>query len=149
MQGDDLVSCFDPARAEYPTRVLPLDRVIDPLPVSHAPERIEQYRAAMARGECFPPIAVVRVGGRFLVADGHKRFSAYKGLARERIVVEVWTIRRWLRDQWSQLTRKTRQQVTLLRRSRTDPRARQDAVRLALDTLGHWRRVLRSLRAPR
>jgi len=143
------VSCFDPARAEYPTRVLPLDRVIDPLPVSHAPERIEQYRTAMARGERFPPIAVVRVGGRFLVADGHKRFSAYKGLTRDRIVVQVWTIRRWLRDQWTQLTRKTRQQVTLLRRSRTDPRARREAVRLALDTLEHWRRVLRSLRAPR
>jgi hypothetical protein len=149
MYEDDREGCFDPSRAEYPTRVVPLDRVVDPLPVSHAPERIEQYRMAMARGERFPPIAVVHVGGRFLVADGHKRFSAYKGLARDRIVVEVWTIRRWLRDQWTQLTRKTRQQVTVLRRSRTDPQARQQAVRLALDTLGHWRRVVRSLRAPR
>jgi hypothetical protein len=148
MQRDDAAGgCFDTAGAVFPIRVLPLARVIDPLPVSHAPERIEQYRLAMERGDRFPPIAVVRWGRRFLVADGHKRFSAYKQLARhDDIVVEVWTLRRWLRDQLGQLRRKTRQQLGLLRRSRTDPQARRDLGRLAWDTAGHWRRMAQSLR---
>lgn len=147
MRGDDQApSCFDPARAEFPTRVLPLESVVDLLPLSHAPERIEQYRTAMQRGDRFPPIAVIRLLGRFLVADGHKRLSAYKALRDDSVVVEVWTLRRWLRDQWTQFTRKTGQQIAVARRIRRDPLARQDARRLALDTLGHWRRVARSLR---
>jgi len=148
MRDDDQAPiCFDPARAEFPTRVLPLECVVDPLSVSHAPERIAEYRAAMQRGDRFPPIAVVRVGRRFLVADGHKRLSACRELIRGPIVVEVWTVRRWLRDQWQQFTRKTRQQARLARRSTSDPRARQEARRLALDTIGHWRRMARSLRS--
>jgi hypothetical protein len=148
MQRDDAAcGCFDTAGAEFPTRVLPLARVVDPLPVSHAPERIEAYRLAMERGERFPPIAVVRWGARFLVADGHKRFTAYRQLSgRDEIVVEVWPLRRWLRDQLGQLRRKTRQQLGILRRSYTDPQARRDATRLAWDTVGHWRRMALSLR---
>ena len=148
MRSDELgARCFDPARAEFPTRVLPLAHVVDLLAVAHAPERIEEYRAAMQRGDRFPPIAVVRVGRRFLIADGHKRFSAYKALTSHPILVEVWTVRRWLGDQRRQLTHKTRQQMTLVRQMRRDPQARQQARRLALDTLGHWQRVVRSLRA--
>jgi hypothetical protein len=146
MRGDDPgASCFDSARAEFPTRVLPLDAVVDLLPLTHAPERIEQYRLAMQRGDRFPPVAVVRLFGRFLVADGHKRLSAYRALADAPIPVEVWTRRRWLRDQWTQLARKTRHQASLIRRLPADPGARQEARRLALDTLGHWKRVARSL----
>jgi hypothetical protein len=148
MRDDDQrASCFDPARAEFPTRVLPLECVVDLLVVSHAPERIAEYRTAMQRGDRFPPIAVVRVGRRFLVADGHKRLSAWRGLTGEPIVVQVWTLRRWLRDQWQQFTHKTGQHVRLARRSWRDPHARREARRLVLDTLGHWRRVVRSLRA--
>jgi ATP-binding cassette, subfamily B, bacterial MsbA len=139
--------CFDAARAQFPTRVVGLAQVVDLLPVTHAPERIAEYQAAMLRGERFPPIAVVRVGRRFLVADGHKRLSAYRQIADEPIAVEVWSVARWLRDQREQLVRKTRQQASLLRRSHRDPHARQEARRLALDTLGHWRRIALSARA--
>ena len=146
MQVDHAPPCFDPTRAEYPIRVLPIDAVIDLLSVSHAPERIAEYRAAMQRGDAFPPIAVVRFGTRYYVADGHKRLSAYRSLTSSPIVVEVWTRRRWLRDQWEQFSRKTRQQLDLVRRFSSDAEARRAARRLAIDTLEHWRRIARSLR---
>lgn len=144
---DEVGSCFDATRAEFPTRVLPVEDVVDPLPLSHAPERIEQYRAAMASGDRFPPIAVVRIGRRFFVADGHKRFSAFRALNGTEILVEVWTIRRWLRDQWGQFAHTTSRQVSLALRSLADAEARREVARLAVDTAGHWRRVARSLRA--
>ena len=137
--------CFDPALAAFPTRRVPIDAVVDLLHVSHAPDQIAAYRRAMERGERFPPISVVRVAGRLLVADGHKRFSAYRSLAVTDIVVEVWTVRRWLRDQCGQLLRKSRQQWTLLARSMYDRGARAQAARLFWDTIGHWRRVGLSL----
>jgi hypothetical protein len=137
---------FDPALAEFPTRVVPVDRVLDLLGVSHAPERIAAYRRAMEGGEVFPPISVIRLGRRFVIADGHKRFSACRQLRVHEVVVEVWTVRRCLRDQWRQLARKTRQQIGLLRASTRDRYARRALRRLALDTIGHWRRVFRSLR---
>ena len=139
-----LTRCFDPVLATAPTRVLPLDAVVDLLEVTHAPERIAEYRRAMQRGERFPPISVVRLGGRFLVADGHKRFSAYRSLPITEIVVEVWTLRRWRRDQWRQLRTKTVQQWRLLWRSPVDRAARRQAVRLFWDTVGHWRRFAMS-----
>ena len=138
--------CFDAALAEYPTRTVALASVIDPLVVSHAVERIAVYRADMRAGDRFPPISVVPLAGRYFVVDGHKRFHAYRDLARAEIVVEVWTVRRWLRDQWAQLQCKTRQQVSVLRRSVYDPAARREAARLARDTVSHWRRLARSLR---
>jgi ABC-type multidrug transport system fused ATPase/permease subunit len=140
-------TCFDAARADGPTRRVRLDRVVDLLVVSHAGERIADYRAAMQRGDRFPPVAVVRCGGRFLVADGHKRLSAFRALGGEELVVEVWPWHRWLRDQAAQFTRKTRQQWNIARRIGHDPAARQEARRLAWDTIGHWQRALRSLRA--
>ena len=137
--------CFDPALAAFPTRRVPIDTVVDLLHVSHAPERIAAYRCAMERGERFPPISVVRIAGRLLIADGHKRFSAYRSLAATDIVVEVWTPRRWFRDQCGQFLRKSRQQWTLLLRSVHDRGARAQARRLFWDTIGHWRRVGLSL----
>lgn len=147
-EAESELSYFDPERAEFPTYTVPLERVVDPLPISHAPERIAHYRMAMQRGDRFPPIAVVRIGGYYLVADGHKRLSAFRDLGNGLIVVEVWTMRRWLRDQGQQLARKTRQQASLTRRCLAgDAGARREARRLALDTLGHWQRMFRSLRA--
>lgn len=137
--------CFDPALAQSTTRILPIDAVVDLLHVTHAPERIVEYRHAMQHGVRFPPIAVVRCAGRFLIADGHKRFSAYRALPVTEIVVEVWTMRRWLADQWRQFLGKTRQQGRLLSRSVVDPTARAQAARLFWDTVGHWRRVTRSM----
>ena len=133
--------CFNPALAEFPTRRVRLDQVIDLLPVPHAPDRIAAYRSAMECGDRFPPISVVRLAGRYLIADGHKRFSAYRSLPVTDIVIEVWTPRRWLRDQWGQFRRKTRQQWSLLWRSTTDQQARAQAIRLFWDTIGHWRRM--------
>jgi ABC-type bacteriocin/lantibiotic exporter with double-glycine peptidase domain len=100
----------------------------------------------MQRGDAFPPIAVVRFGTRYYVADGHKRLSACRSLTSGPIVVEVWTRRRWLRDQWEQFSRKTRQQLDLARSFSSDADARRAARRLAIDTLEHWRRIARSLR---
>jgi len=140
-----LGDCFNPALAAFPTRRVRIDQVVDLLPVSHAPERIAAYRHAMESGERFPPISVVRVAGRLLIADGHKRFSAYRSLPVTEIVVEVWTMRRWLRDQCGQFLRKTRQQWSLGWRSLRDPRARAQARRLFWDTIGHWRRMALSV----
>jgi len=121
--------------------------VVDLLEVTHAPERVADYRRAMERGDRFPPIAAVRLGGRFLLADGHKRLSAVRALAEppETIPVEIWSVRRWLADQVGQLRRKTRRQVALLARSCVDPQARVEGTRLIADTVGHWRRITRSL----
>jgi ABC-type multidrug transport system fused ATPase/permease subunit len=148
LQRDDAPPpCFDASRASGPTRRVRLERVVDLLVVSHAGERIADYQAAMRRGDRFPPVAVVRWGERFLVADGHKRLSAFRALGGDELVVEVWSWRRWVRDQAGQLTRKTRQQWNIARRIGHDPAARQEARRLAWDTVGHWQRALRSLRA--
>ena len=144
--GDSVAErCFDRALAVAHTRALPIDCIVDLLPVSHVPERVEEYRRAMTRGDRFPPISVVRIAGRFVIADGHKRFSAYASLPVTSIVVEVWSIRRWLRDPGRQLRGKTRQQCTLAWQSIYDRGARARATRLFWDTISHWRRIARSL----
>ena len=146
MRRDETADCFDAAGAEYPTRLVRVDQVVDLLAVSHAPERIAAYRQAMAEGARFPPIAVLRCGRRYVIADGHKRFSAYVQLSDAPLPVEVWTLRRWARDQWHQLRHKTGQQVRLLRGGAGDAANRRAAHRLFWDTVGHWQRIARSLR---
>jgi hypothetical protein len=136
---------FDPALADCDVATLPLDRVIDLLDTSldiHAPDRIAHYRDRMAAGERFPPIAVVRLLGRYLVADGHKRLAAYRSLGPVDIVVEVWPLRRWARDQWRQAVANGRKNRTILVMGVRDPRS---ASRLLLTTLRHWKRVVTSL----
>jgi len=142
---DGTPRCFDESRATSATRIVPVAAVVDLLHVTHAPERIATYRAAMQRGDCFPPIAVVCIAGRLFIADGHKRFSAYRSFGTADIVVEVWPLRRWLKDQRRQAVHKTRQQWRIIRRSAVDPQARAQAVRLFWDTLGHWKRIGASL----
>src|SRR5262249_17879356 len=112
-------TAFDPKLAKSPTRVLPLDQVIDLLSVTHAPERVEEYRQAMLRGDRFPPVSVVKLAGRYFVADGHKRLCAYKTLGGGELVVEVWSIPRWLGDQQRQLSNNLRRQVPALFRAIT------------------------------
>lgn len=147
MRGAGPYDCFDANQACCPTRAVPQSDVIDLLPVTHAPERIAAYRAAMARGDRFPPVSVLRVGRRYFITDGHKRFAAYRMVTDADVLVELWTVRRWLGDQAGQLARKTRQQLRLLLASRADPAARVALTRLVGDTIGHWRRIGRSLRA--
>lgn len=144
--NDPAPPCFDPALARGPTRVLAVSDVIDMLEVEHAPEHVERYREAMSRGERFPPVAVVRLAGRYFLADGHKRFAAFRRLGgHESIVVEIWSIPRWSRDQWGQLRRKAGLQIDLLRRAVREPAARAETRALLGHYGAHWRRIGRSL----
>jgi hypothetical protein len=133
---------FDPALAEFSVATLPLERVIDPLAISHAPEHVARYRDAMAAGDRFPPISVIRVFGRYLVADGHKRLAAYRSFGPADILVEVWPIGRWFRDQKRQAATNLRKNRTIVQLAMREPRA---AFRLLLSTVLHWKRVAASL----
>ena len=133
---------FDPSRSKGPVRTVPASSIVDLLPLTHAPERVADYREAMLRGERFPPVAVVRLAGRWVLADGHKRLTAARGVAVEEIPVEVWSFGRWSEDQRRQLRDnfgKNRRIAALALRS---PR---EAGRLLGSTLAHWLRVMRSL----
>jgi hypothetical protein len=135
-------SAFDPALARGATREVPCGSVVDLLPLTHAGERVAAYRAAMVGGARFPPIAVLDLGGRHVIADGHKRFTAYAGLGRPTIVVEVWGPGRFLRDQWRQVGENAAKNRAILAALFRDP---GEAWRLARTTGGHWRRVAASL----
>ena len=74
--------------AAFPTRVLPISVVIDPLADGHSMDRVALHAERMRAGDRFPPISVIRLAGRYLVADGHKRLTAYKMLAKR----EIWLI---------------------------------------------------------
>jgi hypothetical protein len=133
---------FDPALAEFRVATLPLERVIDPLAITHAPDRVARYRDCMAAGERFPPIAVVRVLGVYLVADGHKRLAAYRSLGSTDILVEVWPMRRWASDQRRQALANLRKNRMIVFLAVREPIA---AFRLLLSTILHWKRVGASL----
>ena len=135
-------SCFDPAFAEYPTLTVAIGAVTDLLSVPHAPDVVSRYRDAMLAGSRFPPVSVIRFGRRLLLADGNKRLRAYRALAPATIVVEVWTLRRWLADQARQLRRNAAKNATILKRCARDPAG---ALRLFRTTTAHWSRVARSL----
>ena len=136
------MTAFDPELACFRTVLLPCADVIDLLPLSHAPDRIATYREQMQRGARFPPVSVIRLAGRYLVADGHKRFSAYRQIGHRDIVVEVWPLRRWLLDQLRQARSNSRKNLRILATGVSDP---AEAWRLLLTTALHWRRVAMSL----
>jgi hypothetical protein len=144
MSSPSTIQPFDASHAEFPTRALPCREVIDLIPLSHAPERVQLYRDQMEQGDRFPPISVIRLFGRYLVADGHKRFAAYRQLGEAEILVEIWPYRRWLRDQWQQARRNGRKNRRIIAASVTSP---GEAWRLLQTTLVHWRRVAMSLAA--
>ena len=133
---------FDPAHAAHPTRVLRVEEVVDLLELTHAPEVIRGYRDRMCAGDLFPPVSVVRLLGKWLVADGHKRYVAWTGLGAKEILVEVWPLRRWLADQAGQAARNARKNGRIAARLFVDPR---ESFQLARTTAGHWRRVAHSL----
>ena len=141
----NLSHCFESGLASYPTRLLPIKRVIDLLHVTHSPMRVEEYRRAMLDGHRFPPVSVLRVGPYFLITDGHKRFSAYRSFCRPHILVESWTLAKWLSDQGQQLDRDLRTWVSALWRSLYCRPARREVAQLARTRLAHYRRVGRSL----
>ena len=135
--------CFDPGRARHATRCVALADVLDLLPLTHAPERVEEYRRAMEAGALFPPVSVLSLFGRLVVADGHKRLTACRPLVDGTLVVEVWPFHRFLRDQASQVRANARKNAAILAHAFTD---RREALRLLRSTAGHWRRVALSLR---
>lgn len=133
---------FDPALARHATRELPLREVIDLIDITHAPDRVEAYRLRMEAGDLFPPVSVVVLGRWVLVADGHKRLSAYRAFGRQTVVVEVWPFSRWLGNQWQQAVDNARKNARITRLLVADPPA---ARVLVAATVGHWRRVAISL----
>ena len=135
---------FDAAASRYPVRVVAIEEVVDLLAVPHAPEVVERYRRAMDAGDLFPPVSVVRMAGRLLLADGHKRLRAWRSFAPRTVPVEVWPLHRWLGDQAGQLRRNFGKNARILRSSVRDPRG---AASLLGTTFAHWRRVARSLAA--
>jgi hypothetical protein len=134
---------FDAARAEFATRRVPLAALVDPLAgIPHAPDRIDAYRAAMARGERFPPVSVVRLFGRNFVCDGHKRLTAFRSFGSADVIVEVWPLGRWLADQARQARQNAAKNRRILSKVFRDP---SEATRLFMTTLLHWRRVALAL----
>lgn len=133
---------FDATLARGRVRRVSCSEVIDLLPITHAPETIARYRKSMEQGERFPPVAVLRMVGRFILADGHKRLRACRSLGIEEISVDVWTLKHWLGDQKRQFSNNLRKNRKILTLSFSNPR---EAGMLALGTLQHWIRVARSL----
>jgi ATP-binding cassette, subfamily B, bacterial MsbA len=139
------LDCFDASRAEGKTIEAPVESVIDLLSATHAPEVIAEYRDAMDRGAVFPPIGVFRIGGRYIVTDGHKRLSACKQRGMSRVMVELWTISRLLDDLWRQTVRSTRRLASSLVHSTHDPDSRKRLRRVYWDTILHWKRLFVTL----
>ena len=115
--------------------------VVDLFTTTHAQEQIDTYRLAMARGEQFPPVSVIRIGPRFVIADGHKRLRACRALGARQIPVELWPLSKLLADQLRQFRHKTREIATVVVRAARHPEGRKDARRLYWDTVGHWKRI--------
>jgi hypothetical protein len=137
-------SCFDVALARGPVRRVAVARIVDPLPVTHAADQVLAYREAMLAGERFPPVAVLSIFGRFLLADGHKRFAAFRDLHEPEVVVEVWGAGRWLADQGRQVAGTGRRLGRAGRLLFVRPR---ESWALLAAAPRHWWRVARSLGA--
>jgi hypothetical protein len=145
--GGEVDRPFDPSLARYRLRELPIDRIVDLLQVTHDPETVAAYREAMRGGAKFPPISVVPFAGRGIVADGHKRLTAYKGLWPDPIVVEVWPLRRLGRHLANQLLRSLRRCLHIAACAPWTLDGRSEARRLFRDTAVHWQRTIASLAA--
>ena len=136
---------FDSDRAAFPTRVVPVGRVADLLSVTHDPRGIGAYRDAMRRGERFPPISVIPIAGRFVIADGHRRFQAWRELGAGEILVEVWPLHALVADLWQQHLRFMRGGSEAIRSLARGRVGRQEAGRFFRHLIDHWIRIARSL----
>lgn len=136
-------SCFDDSRAGLRLRWLRMPEIVDLLPLTHGDDTIESYRAAMSAGARFPPIAVFPLFGRYVIADGHKRYQAALRTGLDVAPVEVWTFRRVLADQWRQVRANGRKNVRIVRALFVD---RAEAAYLLRTTILHWIRVARCVR---
>ena len=133
---------FEAGPSAGATRRVRAGEVLDLLPLTHAPETIASYAERMRRGDRFPPIAVVRLAGRWVVADGHKRLQAALSLGVSELTVEVWGPTDLLRDQARQVRENAGKNARIARAALYD---RAEARRLLRATFGHWRRVAASL----
>ena len=133
---------FDPTLARYQVTTVPLEEVVDLLHVTHAADHVARYRDLMAGGSVFPPVSAVRLAGRILLADGHKRLCAARACGVRELPVEMWPWHRWWLDQAAQAVGHVRKTVRILFLLPTRPRA---AGALAVTTIAHWWRVARSL----
>ncbi len=137
--------CFDRSRANFSTIIVPITDVIDLLNQTHRPHRVAEFRIAMDNGSRFPPLSVIRIGHGFILTDGHKRLAACKQRGMSHVIVELWTVGKWLADLRSQTVRKTSQMIKLARDSPSDRESRKAGIRLFWDIVGHWRRIFTSL----
>jgi len=137
--------CFDANQASSPTRLVPVSRVVDLLSVTHVPSRVELYRSAMLQGDRFPPICALPLFGRFLLTDGHKRFTAYKSLGEEAILVQIWTLRRSVTHLGAQTLREAREGCRIISQLGRDPQAPVQLKKFLRSRVVHYRRLGRSL----
>jgi ParB/Sulfiredoxin domain len=131
--------------AAFSTRQVKIERVVDLLQVSHAPDLIQAYADAMRAGDSFPPVSVIPFGRRYIITDGHKRFNACRALGLEEIEVEIWTLGRLFGDLGRQSVRHLRTMGTAARNLTRGPEGRRDAYNFAATTAAHWRRTVVSL----
>ena len=52
-------------------------------------EVIEQYREALVRGDCFPPVEVYEVDAQLILVDGFHRYASHRKAGRESIMANV------------------------------------------------------------
>lgn len=74
-------------------RVADFDRDFNPLQM-HTQARWLSIAAAMQRGRFLPPVALIQVGERYFVRDGHHRISVARALGQKAIeaTVEIWHV---------------------------------------------------------
>ncbi len=60
----------------------------------HTQDRWLGIASALQRGRCLPPVALIQVGDRYFVRDGHHRISVARALGQKAIeaTVEVWQV---------------------------------------------------------
>ena len=136
---------FDTSCSSLTTREVPVHKIVDILHVTHAPERIEEYRRAMLSGTSFPPISVFPIAGRFIITDGHKRFAACRAIEIAALAVELWRARELFEDQLAQLLHNLRKWRLAISTIHNGTEARRQGMDLLVPILLHWRRVALSL----
>ncbi len=136
---------FDPSGTSTPTQVVRVDQIVDLLNVSHAQPQIAAYRQAMLDGSKFPPISVFRLGRKFVITDGHKRFAAALNLGLSEMDVELWTVRDVAADLLAQLGRHCRAGWRAVTGLFHGGEARREGAIFAASTVLHWRRMAASL----
>jgi hypothetical protein len=74
-------------------RVADFDRDFNPLQ-DHTRDRWLSIASALQRGRTLPPVALIQVGDRYFVRDGHHRISVARALGQKAIeaTVEVWRV---------------------------------------------------------